>query len=303
MSYKIFLIPIFIFCFISCNEQNNVVDKQTYDLDNINNKEVFLYADQYSNSLLDQLGIVFHSYFKKASINVNYQNDEDVMDAMLKDSIRLVVLMRDPSEFEINELIRLHEAKPITHTFAYSAIALVKESHSTDTIIDSLQLVRQLTNAEDLFVTTKEYVDLFQLLLKKLDIKGDKHPLKIVNNVDELQLFLASNHKYIGILPFSLVSDQYDLDAKELTKKFRWLGIQNTEKDTIYPSQSTIFTKEWPLVIPYNIMYCNLSTNDGIGFVKFIHTKQAARLILKAGLIPYTLPDRDVKVEPQSFNL
>lgn len=303
MRNILLILPTVLLFLVSCNEERNVVDKQSYDLDNINVKEVKLYANQYSKSLLDQLGIVYQHNFPKASINVNYQNDTSIMEAMLKDSIRLVLLMREPTLYEIDQLKLLHKAKPIYYTFAYSAIALVRDNQTKDTIIDSLQLVNQLTNGEDVFVTTNEYVDLFQLLISKMDIKGTKHPLKVVNNIDELQKYLSSNSNLIGVLPFSLVSDQYDTDSKQITPKFRWLGVQNSKKDTIYPSQSTIFTKEWPFIIPYTILHCNLSNEDGIGFVKYIHSKPATRLIIKAGLIPTTLPDRHIKIEPESFNL
>ncbi len=303
MKFKLLFFIVLLTSLNSCNQENNTVDRQTYDLDNINVKEVNLYADHNSKILLDQLGIIYHSNFNKASIDVDYLSDADVMDAMLKDSIRLVVLTRDLSDYEIDQLKLLHQAKPLSHTFAYSAIALVRDFNTTDTIIDSLKLVSQLTSTEDVFVTTKDYVELFQSLIKLLNIQVDKHPLKIVNDIDELQSYLATNNNYIGILPFSIVSDQYDVESKEITKKFRWLGVKTQDSRTVYPSQSTIFTREWPLVIPYNIIHCNLSNNDGIGFVKFIHTKPASRLILKSGLIPYNLPDRDVKIEPQSFNL
>lgn len=303
MRAQLLIISVFLLGIFSCKEENNIADKQDYDLDNINIKEVKLYADQYSKSLLDQLGIVYSTHFPKASVNIKYDSDADVMNAMLADSIRLVVLMREPTLYEIDQLKVLHQAKPLYYTFAYNAIALVRDHLTTDTIVDSLYLVNQLNKGQEIFVTTKEYVDLFQILLKKLDIKVAKQPLKVVNSIDELQQYLKTDNKLIGILPFSLVSDQYDPVAQEITKKFRWLGIQNSVRDTIYPSQSTIFTKEWPLVIPYSIMYCNLSSQDGVGFVKFIHTKPAMRLILKAGLIPFTMPDRDIKVEPQSFNL
>lgn len=303
MKVKLIIISLLLLGIFSCKDENDVADKQSYDLNKINNKEVKLYADLYSKSLLDQFGQLYPNYFPKASINVNYQSDDSIMSAMLKDSIRLVVLMRDPTLYEIDQLKILHQAKPLYYTFAFNAIALIRDNLSSDTIIDSLSLVNQIKAGNNIFVTTIEYVELFQLLLKKLDIQGNKHSLKTVNSIDELQLYLEKNKSDIGILPFSLVSDQYSKDAKLITSKFRWLGIKNSVKDTIYPSQSSIFTKEWPLVIPYTIMYCKLSNEDGVGFVKFLHTKPAARLILKAGLIPYTMPDRDIKVEPVSFNL
>ncbi|MCO5234370.1 MAG: hypothetical protein M9888_11610 [Chitinophagales bacterium] len=298
---RIFFLILSTFLMYSCNTEGNKADKSAYDLDNINVGQVSLFADKNTASLLKQLGDVYAVHFSQASLKAHYRKDNEVMNAMLSDSTRIIVLQRECSQSELEQIKVLHEAKPLQYTFAYNAIALVKSKESTDSIVDSLSFASQVIKGQEQLVTISEYSDLYTLLLQIYGVKQGNRNLKIVANIDELKSFLKAEPDYIGLLPFSLVSDNYDPKSKEVVPQFRWLGISGQKN--IFLSQSTIYTKEWPFVIPYTILYCNISNQDGIGFVKFIHTRQASKLILKAGLIPYLLPERDIKVEPQSFNL
>lgn len=288
-----------------CNSSpdKNVSKTAIYDLEKVNIGEVRIFADQNSKSLLEQLGAVYSAHFPKAFLSVEYRTDAEVMDAIYDDSVRLIVLMRTCSEGELSKLNRLYQAKPLQYTFAYDAISLVRDVTSTDTLIDSLQLDKWLSASEDIFVSTVEHAGIFQLLLRQNGVTDGTRSLKLVKDIDELQKFLKQHSNYIGVLPFSLVSDQYNPAVLEITSKFRWLGIKGKNGDEIYPSQSTIYTKEWPLVIPYTILYSKLSSEKGVGFVKFIHTRQASKLILKSGLIPVNMPERSIQVEDQSFEL
>lgn len=301
------LFPAFILCalMLSCESQRKEREaiRINYDLDNVNIGEVKIFADNNSKYLLEQLGSVYSAHFPKAYINVEYRDDSRVMDAINADSVRLIVLMRECTPGELGKLKSLYQAKPLQYTFAYDAIALVRDAASTDTILDSLQLNSWLKESNDVFVGTKEHVGMFSHLLRQKGITEGNRNLNIVNSIDDLQTYLKLHPKSIGILPFSLVSDQYNPVAKDITSKFRWLEIRGKSGKPVYPSQSTIYTKEWPFVIPYTILYCNLPSEKGVGFVKFIHTRQASKLIVKSGLIPFAMPERNVKIEDQSFEL
>jgi|GEM_PF-6858793 len=287
----------------SCKGRNG--DPGNYnrsDLDDVNVGQVRLYADAGAEYLLEQLGDIYTASFPKAAIDPVYTSEANVLKAIENDSVRLIVLQRELTQNELDRILLRYEAKPIQHVFAYDAIALVRSAEDQVKVIDSLQLAAWITQAKDVFVTTQEHVNLFSLLLRKYSVMEGARPLKIVNNLDELKQFLATHKDYVGLLPFSLVSDQYSPRAREITARFSWLGIKGSG-EPVYPSQSTIFTKEWPLTTPYTITYCRLAGNKGVGFVKFVHNRQASKLIVKAGLIPVNMPQRDIKVEPQSFDL
>lgn len=302
---RIAVVLLAIFNILGCQSESDKSKAKTsnYDLENVNTGEVRIYADDNAKSLLEQLGKVYTAHFPKAHISVEYRPDEKVMDAIYHDSVRLIVLMRECTSGEMGRLKSLYQAKPLQYTFAYDAIALVRDAASTDTLIDSTQLNSWIQKAEDIFVATKDHVGMFQLLLRQKGIVDGSRQLKIVNDINELQIFLKQNPRYIGVLPFSLVSDQYHPDAQKIATLFRWIGVKGKDADDIYPSQSTIYTKEWPLILPYTILYSKLPSEKGVGFVKFIHTRQASKLILKSGLIPYNMPERSIKIEEQSFEL
>lgn len=298
------LIAICSFIFVvSCqNSETNKIDKLQYDLDNVNITNVKLYADFHSKYLLDQLGYVYSEHFPKASIQPVYTTDDKVMQALLEDSVRLIVLMRECNEYELDKLRQMHQAKPLQYTFAYDAITLVKNKGVEDSVIHQKDLDKMVNLESDKFVVLKEHLDIFQHLLSKGNNKLEKVSINVVNDVESMRVFLNAHSDYYGILPYSLVADRHSESAKNLIKKFKWIGIQN-DSVVVHPSQSTIYTKEWPLILPYTILYCNLSTEDGVGFVKFVHNRQSAKLILKAGLVPFEMPERDILIEDQSFTL
>lgn len=299
-----FLIACCLGLLFSCkNNPDKKPYADSYDLDKVNVGEVKIFADYSTKSLLEQLGTVYSAHFPKASIAVEYKSDNEVMDAIYSDSVRLIVLMRECTSAEINKLKSLYQAVPLQYTFAYDAIALVKDKESEHSLIDISQLNSWIEKPSDIFVTISEHIGMFQHLLRQKGVIEGNRNLKVVKDLDELKTYLKLNPESIGVLPFSLVSDQYNPKAKEIAAKFRWIGIKDEKGEEVFPSQSTIYTKEWPLVLPYTVLYTKLRDEEGVGFVKFIHTRQASKLILKAGLIPFSMPERSIKVEGQSFDL
>lgn len=298
----LFFSPILFFSCKNKEEEVKTSKYSHYDLDKINVGQIQIYADHHAQSLLDQLSVIFSARFPESNLQITYKEDPEVMDAIYNDTVRLIVLMRECSNSELTKLKRIYDANPIQHTFAYDAIAMVRDVSSTDTLLDSKDLDQWIRNSNDLFVTVPEYSSLFNHFLRIQGVTEGSRNINVVNDLNELQTFLRDNPDYIGLLPFSLVSNQNTEEVRQITKKFRWLGIQNRNEE-IYPSQSTIYTKEWPLIMPYTILYSRLSSDKGVGFVKFIHNRQSSKLILKAGLIPIKMPERLIRIEDQSFNL
>lgn len=305
MSRISLLLLFFPFLLLSCktNDNDSQANKDNiYDLDKVNVGEIELYADHKAQYLLDQLQTIYSAHFPESQLQITYKDDKEVMDAIYSDSVRLIVLMRECSTHELNKLNSIYNSKPVQHTFAYDAIALVRDKSSSDTLLGQNELDQLIQDASDLFVTVSQYSGLFNHFLRIQGVTEGSRNINVVRDIDELQLFLRENPNYIGILPFSLISNQNTEEVKSITRKFRWLGI-NMDDDEIYPSQSTIYTKEWPLILPYTIIYSRLSSYKGVGFVKFVHNRQSAKLILKAGLIPVNMPERLIRIEDQSFNL
>ena len=274
-----------------------------YDLDKINVSNIKLYTDKNANILIEQLKDVYLSAFPEASMDITYTNDNDVKEAIFNNSSRLVIRLQEFDKTDLKYLNSIYQTKPIQFVFAYDAIALVKNKTESDTLISIDSLNQFILQGKDKFVSTQEHIDMFTQLLFQNKITEGSRSIKTVKDIDDLKRFLQLHPDYIGLLPFSLVSNPDDKNTEHIISKFNWIAIKDSLGHIVHPSQSTIYTKEWPLILPYTVTYCNLSLKEGVGFVKFIHSRQAQKLILKAGLIPYTMPERLVIITDQMFDL
>lgn len=283
--------------FVGCKPKSEQAESQysIYDLDQVNSHDIYLHAESNAVYLLEQAKEVFSFKFPESNLNISYMNDQDVMQSIYQDSVRLIVQMRDFTDYEVSKIQSIYESKVIQHTFAYDAICLVKDAESTDTLIDASTLNELIHGDDQIFVTTQENASLFHLFLVNNGVQNADRSLHVVKSLADLQQYLANNPVYIGLLPFSMVGNQYSQEVKDIISMFTWMGVLKRD-ETVHPSQSTIYTREWPLVIPYNILYCRLPSYKGVGFVKFLHTRQAAKLILKAGLIPEKMPSRAIQL-------
>jgi phosphate transport system substrate-binding protein len=283
-----------------CQSNNKEEKVNTSILENVNKGVFKVYAEENTAYLMEQIIEVYTSRFPEATIDIRYAEEWDVIDKMVDDSARIIVLQRELNEEELDYIRRAFDTKPIQSTFAYDAIALVRDRAAEQKVIPYDQFLGWMQRGEHRFVTLAEHLDIYKLLIRMTGVEGKEPALEIVKSMDDLKNYLAANPDKVGLLPFFLVSDQDDPKAKELAAKFSWLGFE-MEKDTIFPSQSTIFTKEWPLIKSYTFISCKISRTQGFGFVNFVHSIPMKKLIVKAGLIPYRMPERAVVIKPQEF--
>lgn len=274
--------------------------ENTSILENINRGTFKVYADKNSAYLLNQLSDVFTGNFPEARIYATYLEERDVIDAILKDSVRIILLQRELGEKDLEKIQKVYDTKPIQSTFAYDAVVLAKGAGQKGIVLDYVKLQENLKKGGQSFVTLDAYTNLYVLVLRMLGVQSGDKSISTVSSLEELAKVLDKDSSKTAILPFALVSDEDDPAAKDVRKMFSWPGlsmVQEGKADTIYPSQSSIFTKEWPLVKTYTFLYCNVERKNGYGFVQFAHSTKAAKMILKAGLVPYKMPDRRIQLD------
>jgi phosphate transport system substrate-binding protein len=226
--------------------------------------------------------------------------EKAVLNALLMDSVRIILLQRELLPQELDKIQKAFDTKPIQSNFAYDAIVLASGRNASPQTIPLDVLKQLIETGSERIVSLEEYAHLYALLMRMLEIKSSKKALSTVANLEDLKTLLEKDTSRLALLPFSLVSDEDDPKAKAVRKMFSWAGItlkNGVKTDTVFPSQSSIFTNEWPLIKPYNILYCNVARKDGYGVVQFVHNRQTAKLILKAGLVPSVMPERKVQIQ------
>lgn len=282
---------------LSCKEKTP--ENNTFILEN-NNKGTFkIAADSNTAFLVNQLKDCYEAAFDSVHLQITYADESGAIENILKDSARLLVLDRKLTDNEWQRLNNKFQTKPIEHFFAYDAIALVSSKNQVAQVLKKDELAQKIKEGKISFVTIKQFSSQLIQLNQMLEIEQSRIKINIVQNYDDLQQYLDRYPEQYGLLPFSQVSDSDMASAKVLAKKFHWLGFEtdsNGVKDTIYPTQSSIRTKEYPFIKEYNIVACAVKRDEGMGFVNFIFKTQVGKLVLKNGLIPKVMPERAFQI-------
>jgi phosphate transport system substrate-binding protein len=286
--------------FAACQSQNEKLKLNTSILENVNRGTFKLYADSNTAYILNQVKDCYRASFPEANLDIHYTHSDDAYQAVLKDSARLLVLDRMLTKNEWQDLYVAYQTRPLEHVFAYDAIALVKPKQEGHTVLNWEQFKNSVKSGSSKFITLKIYEELVQQMAKIAGVTSGGMNIKVAANVSELDAFLKTDNSYLGVLPFSLVSDQDSPSARELAKIFHWQGFEikiEGKIDTIFPSQSTIRTEEYPLIKPYNIIACEVTREKGIGLINFCFKREIGKLVLKAGLIPKVMPERAILLQ------
>ena len=288
-----------LFSLLACNTKKEP-ELNTSILENVNKGTFKIYADSNTAYVLNQVKDCYRASFPEADLDIAYTTGENAYQNVLKDSARLLVLDRMLTKNEWQDLYVAYQTRPLEHVFAYDAIALVKSKKDGQTVLNWEQFKSSVKNGSSKFITLKIYEGLVQQMAKLAGVTSGGMNIKVANNVSELDAFLKTDKSYLGVLPFSLVSDQDSKSAQELATLFHWQGFEimlEGKKDTIYPSQSTIRTVEYPLIKPYNIIACAVTREKGIGLINFCFKREIGKMVLKAGLIPKIMPDRAILLQ------
>ena len=80
-------------------------------------------------------------------------------------------------------------------------------------------------------------------------------------------------------------------------KVFSIICLDSNKKSiSVIPSQSSIASKEYPLINPIVFVNSNMPFKSGINFVNYLYKPRAQRLTLKLGLCPAIFPGREIKI-------
>ena len=118
---------------------------------------------------------------------------------------------------------------------------------------------------------------------------------------------MSENKGSIGIVGFNWILDMTQKKS-ELLNKIRTLSVENAlgaKKDGLFykPSQSNISLGVYPFTRPIYVLNYQPNMGLGLGFSAFLTGDRGQRIFLKAGLLPATMPGRDIIIrEENSLN-
>jgi phosphate transport system substrate-binding protein len=272
-------------------------------------------VDESFSLLIDSEIYTFQALYQNAHVTPQYKPDVDVINDLLNDSVRTVVTTSTLSQTELDYLKTL-KIYPRTVTIAKDALAFIVNKKNTDTILKSTSIKELFTgeisnwsqinpksNLGDIKVVfdnkksgnVNYFKDKF-----KLDSSMMKN-ISAAQTNEEVISYVEKNPNAIGILSVNWISDRRDSITQTFLSRFNVVAISpEFDPDGGYyykPYQAYIADKSYPYIRDVYMVSRETFTGLGSGFMQFVAGEKGQRIILKAKLVPATMPIRLVEIK------
>lgn len=294
---KFVLIAAFIVTLSSCQEKNKK-DVQSYT----SGKEKIL-VDESLVPIVEDQAYVFESTYPDAKLKLVTRSENELVNSFLDDSAQVAILSRELTPEE-----RRHfESRKITirvNRFAIDGIALITHTSvkdSTTTVEDIIKVLKGESSPLGSLVfdnANSSTVRYFKELagVKELPAKG----VYALKSNSEVIKYVYDNPGTIGVVGVNWIV-QPPVELEKQVSFLKILGVKNLAgkpgSDAFYkPDQNDIALELYPLTRSLYIINCEGGPGLGTGFASFIAGERGQRIVLKSGLLPDSIPSREVNI-------
>jgi len=290
-------------------------DRDGNILDTPTSGTINIAVDESLRPLLDAEISTFEAIYQRANLNESYHAEADAIDALLNDSVRLAVVTRKFTEQE-KQYFKNIKITPTELDVAISAVALIVHSSNQDTLIsmDQLRALLQgkIDSWDDLGGKNKAGIEIVfdnpnSGLIRHLkdSVAGvDKLPGNTfaVKNNEAVIDHVSQNPNALGLIGLEWISDKDDSTSNSFLERIRVMSVAG-DSTHFKPYQAYLALKYYPLARRITILSREARSGLGSGFMAFVASERGQRIVLKAGLVPVTMPLRIIEVNPRPFEI
>lgn len=288
---------------LSCKDRS----KSNKGSDDILTGKLPVLVDQTLLPIIKESADVFESSYPNSSLELMARPEIKAVNALLSDSAYVVVLTRKLNGQE-DDYFRKRGIQPKIFQMASDAIVLINNRNSADTIISQKNvkslLEGNLAGQRMVFDNANSSTLRYLKDYYKLD-KIDPKAISAMKDSEDVMKYVSENANAVGVIGYNWYLKAVEKNS-QLLDKIRTLSIENVsagaDKAHFYkPSQSTIADGVYPFIRPVYIMNYQPNMGLGLGFSAFLTGDRGQRIILKAGLVPVTMPGREIIIRDESY--
>jgi phosphate transport system substrate-binding protein len=272
-------------------------------MDNFTRGTAKFVVDESFSPIIDEEVYIFKAMNPGAEPVLIYKPETAALGMLLNDSIRIAILSRDLDTAEVN-LFKRRTLPAVVTKFAVDAVALIVNQASNDTLI-SVSQIKSMLNGQ--FKTDKSIVfdnpnSSLVRYLKQLSGNKDfkqKNIYALKSNKEVIK-YVSTHPDAIGITGFTWLNDPDD-DYADAVAKVKIMGVKDESNKTapndyFKPSQTTLVQKTYPLSRSLYVIDVTGKRGLGAGFAFFLAGERGQRIILKSGLLPDSIPQREINI-------
>ncbi|MCQ6961261.1 PstS family phosphate ABC transporter substrate-binding protein [Mucilaginibacter aquariorum] len=260
-------------------------------------------ADESFSPIIDEELYVFKALYPEANPVITYKPESEVVNNLLNDKVRVAILSRNLDTAELAVLKRRTLVADV-NKFAVDAVALIVNQTSKDTTI-SVNEIKSMLKGQlktDINIVFDNPNSSLVRYLKNLSGNQELKQKNIyaLSSSKEVIKYVSTHPNSIGITGFSWLNDP-DKDYAEAVDKVKIVGVKDEDNkiapnEYFKPSQTTLVQHTYPLSRSLYMIDCTGRKGLGSGFASFLSSERGQRIILKSGLLPDSIPQREINI-------
>lgn len=292
---------------MACGGQDN---KSGKELDTITTGELTIAVEEGYRPFISSCVDVFDSIYRRAKITPIYMSEGEAVNAMIQDSVQVVIIGRKLTEKEM-AYFQSRGFTPPTTPIAYDALAFIIHRENPDTVLTVQQIRDMLTGK----ITNWKEINP-KSTLGKVNLVFD-HPMSgtlryvrdsiiagqelnpqaaALNNNEAVIDYVQKNKATIGVIAANWISDTDDGGVQKFLRDIKLVEVaRETGKVGYGPLQAYLATGDYPFKrTVYIINAQGRRSGLGTGFASYL-AQDGQRIILKDGLLPANAVTRLIK--------
>ncbi|MFZ4862721.1 PstS family phosphate ABC transporter substrate-binding protein [Sphingobacterium sp. Mn56C] len=255
-------------------------------------------ADETILPLIQEQKEVFESSYTNAKVLESGKPEIQAINTLLKGEADVAILTRALNADE-KKSFEQRQITPRIFAFAYDGIVLVSNKNDIDTGVVVSDII-ELLKGNKVKPYTLVFDNVNSSILRYFRDLGNIE--KVANtfveaktNAEEVLKTVASSTGKIGFLSLNQYLT-FESSFQEMDK-IRILSVLNEKLATpkyVKPSQASLSTDEYPLKREIFVLNYQPNLGLGIGFSAFLTGDRGQRIVLKAGMLPVTMPGREI---------
>ena len=261
-------------------------------------------VDESLKPLIDAEIKAFEGIYRQASISPLYVSEAEAVKLLTDDSVRLAIITRKLTPEEKQQIagqkVSTHDSK-----VAREGVALIVNRSNPDTLWSMADVKHTLSGGEPdrkiVFDNRNSGIVRYvrDSVLHIGTMPGNSYAVESNEGVLD---YVMKDPDAVGLIGASWISDRDDSVANRFLASIKVVAIENDGEHEYYqPYQAYIAQKLYPLTRDVIINSREARSGLGTGFTSFVAGDKGQRIVLKAGLVPMTMPVRIVEISKEPF--
>lgn len=259
-----------------------------------------LLVDETLQPIIEDQIAVFESNYN-AKLKLVSKSEKEIINLFLKDTSRIIVLSRKPTDAE-NKYFENLKILPRVTNIGTDAIALISNKSDNDTLVALQDVIHFIKKGSQnkikglVFDNPNSSTVRYMCELSGLSSLPQKGIYSFGKNEDVIK-FVSENPGMIGLVGLNWLY-QPNLESEKYIKNINVLSVKGiNKKDYFAPTQNNIAEGTYPLARDLFIINCQGYSGLGMGFASFVAGDIGQRIILKSGLLPVRFPGRKILIK------